>query len=123
MSDSDLLHKLREWKKNGGEIILMGDFNQHIYEGKLQEAFTAEDIGLEKQFRKLYDKDAPFSHTSGSTPICRVFAASGINCKAALISSHKAGVGDHRLHVFDFLVESILGLDTPAVCKPDGQKL
>ena len=46
--DSNLLHELREWKKNGEEIILLGDFNQHIYEGKLQEAFTAEDIGLEE---------------------------------------------------------------------------
>jgi hypothetical protein len=101
----------------------MGDFNQNIYEGKLQEAFTAEDIGLEEQFRKLYDKNAPLSHTSGSPPIFGVFATSGINCKAALISSHKAGVGDHRLHVFDFSAESLLGLDTPAVCKPDGRKL
>jgi hypothetical protein len=28
-----------------------------------------------------------------------------------------------RLHVFDFSTESLLGLDTPAVCKPDGRKL
>ena len=99
----------------------MGDFNQHIHEGKLQEVFTADDIGLEEQFRKLYKEDAPFSHISGSTPICGVFATSGIKCKAALISSHKAGVGDHRLCVFDFSEESILGLDIPALCKPDGE--
>ena len=84
MFHSDLLHELREWKKNGEEIILMGDFNQPIYEGKLHEAFTAEDIGLEEQFRKLYDEDAPFSHTSGSTPTCGVFATSGINCEAGI---------------------------------------
>ena len=72
-------------EEKGEEIILVGDFNQHIYEGKLQEAFTAEDIGLEEQFRKLYDKDAPFSHTSGSTLICGGFVNLGINCKSALI--------------------------------------
>ena len=48
MFDADLLNDLRGWKKNGEEIILMGDFNQHIYEGKLQEAFTSDDIGLEE---------------------------------------------------------------------------
>ena len=67
---------------------MVGDFNQHIYEGKLQEAFMAEDSGLEEQFRKLYD---------GSTPIHDAFATSGINYIAALISGHKAEVGDHRL--------------------------
>ena len=118
MFDYDLLLDLREWKKNGEEIILMGDFNQHIYEGKLQEAFTAEDIELEEQFRELCDEDSPFS-----TPICRVFATSGINCEAALISSHKVGVGDHRLHIFDFSAELILGLDTPAIYKPDERRL
>ena len=51
--------------------------------------------------------------------ICNI----GINCEVALIPSHKAGVGDHRLHVFEFSAESLLGIDTPAVCKPDGRKL
>ena len=60
-------------EENGEEIILMGDFNQHIYAGKLQEAFTVEDIGPEEQFRKLYAEDAPFSHTIGSTRICVFF--------------------------------------------------
>ena len=100
-----------------------GDFNQHIYKGKLQEAFAVEDIGLEEKFRKLYDDDALFSHITGSIPICCVCAISGIDCEAALISSHKAGVGDHRLHVFDFSAESILGLEIPAVCKPGGRNL
>ena len=63
-----------------------------MYEGQIQEACTAEDIGLEEQFRELYDEDEPFSHTSGSAPIYGVFVTLGINCKAALISSHKAGV-------------------------------
>ena len=98
----------------------MADFNQHIYEGKLQETFTAEDIGLEEQFRKLYDKNAPFSHASGSALIYGVFATSGINYEATL---HKAGVGDHRLHAFDFSANSLLGIDTPAIYRPDGRKL
>ena len=100
----------------------MDDFTQHIYEG-LQEVFTVEDIGLNEQFRKLYAEDAPFSHTSGSTLICGVLETSGIDCEAALISSHKAGMEYHRLHVCDFSAECILGLNTPAVCKPDGRNL
>ena len=79
----------------------MGDLNQHGYEGKLQEAFNAEDIGLEEQFRKLFDEDAPFSRISGSTPIYGVFVTSRIDCEAALISSHRAVVGYHRLGLFD----------------------
>ena len=66
MFDSDLLLDLREWKKNEERIIPQGDFNQHIYGGKLQEAFMVENIGSEEQFRKLYDKNVPLSHASGS---------------------------------------------------------
>ena len=123
MFDYDLLVNLCEWKKNGEEVILMGYFNQHLHEGKLQEVFTAEDIGLEDQSRKLNVEDAPLSHNNGSTPICGVFAKSGMNCESASISSYKGGMGDHRLHVLYFSAESILGLDTPSVCKPDRQNL
>ena len=31
MFDSDLPADLCEWKKNGEEIILMGDFSHHMY--------------------------------------------------------------------------------------------
>ena len=99
MFDTDLLGDLRKWRKNGEEIILMGDFNQNIQKGKPQETLTADDIGLEEQFRKLYDKDAPFSHMSGSTPICSMFVTSGINYEAALILKHKAGVGAQTAHI------------------------
>ena len=51
-------------ENNGEEIVPIGDFNLPIYEGKLQEAFMAEDIELEEQFRKVYDENVPFSYTS-----------------------------------------------------------
>ena len=60
-------------EENGEERTLMGDFNQRIYKEKSQEAIAAEDVGLEEQFRKLYDKNALFSYITGSTPIYGVF--------------------------------------------------
>ena len=57
---------------------------------------------MTEQFRKLFNEDAPFSHKSGSTPILGVFATGGIDCTSAFIAQHGSGVGDHRLHIFDF---------------------
>ena len=47
-SGANLLQKLCKWMKNGDEVILMDNFNQHIYEGKLQEGLVSDDIGLEE---------------------------------------------------------------------------
>ena len=121
--DMDLIAEISEWREQDDEVILMGDFNQDIYRGSLGKHLRSDDIGMTEQFKKLFDEDAPFSHATGQTPICGVFATCGIECVAAFISQHGSGVGDHRLNVFDFSAESLLGLLAPATVKPAGRNL
>ena len=127
MFDKHLLELLRGWRRDGDEVLLMGDFNEDIYEGELALTLKEEDLLLEEQFRKTFSQDAPFSHFSGSKPICGIFASPGIDCTTAFIDKHKMnggmGVGDHRLHIFDFSAQSLLGLDTPTMKKPTSRNL
>ena len=61
----------------------------------------------------------------GNLPIMGCFATSGVVVKAYFISDHHAygSVKDHRLHVIDFSLQSIVGADLPRVTKRSGWKL
>ena len=72
--DRDLLIQLRTWRANNEEVVLMGDFNQSVYTSDFAKLLGEEDIQLTEQYRKLYDKEAPFSHVSSQLSICGVFA-------------------------------------------------
>ena len=126
--DKDLFKLLRSWRMADDEIILMGDFNDNIYTSLFARTLKEEDIELNEQFHKTHLEKAPASHFTGSKPIIGIFATPGIDChQSAFISKYKTaggqGVGDHRLHIFDFSTLSILGLITPATMKPGARKL
>ena len=46
MFQADLLRLIRSWKTAGDEIILMGDFNENVYEGNLARNLLHEDIRM-----------------------------------------------------------------------------
>ena len=119
----DLLSLLRKWRAANEEVILMGDFNEDIYKDKLGRALLGEDIQMCEQYHRLCGEKAPFSHITGKRPIMGVFASPGIDCTAALICAHKIGVGDHRMHVFDFSSQSLLGIESPVAKRPSGRNL
>jgi hypothetical protein len=121
--DVHITDMIRQWRDNDTEVILMGDFNDNVYEGSLARILASADIRLTEQFQRLFNQDAPYSHITGTEPISAVFASPGINCEAAFISCHEAGVGDHRLHVFDFDAESLLGITAPATRRPRARNL
>jgi hypothetical protein len=124
-ADRCLVEDLRSWKNKGEEIILLGDFNQCIYNSELAKTLTGQDLCMEEQFRKLHGEDAPNSHMTGKLPIMGCYATSGITVKAYVIARHHAqgSVGDHRLHIIDFCTRSILGTNLPTVTKRSGRKL
>ena len=93
---------LKSWKKDGEEIILVGDFNDNIYTIHFAQIRIHRNVGLVEQYHKLFGEEAPFSHASGLTPIMGVFTTAGVEVTKALLSQHKvkSTVGNHRLHVF-----------------------
>ena len=80
-----LLTKLREWRADCKEILLIGDFNQDVYSIPIARHLTSADIGLEEQFQKLHGSRAPFSHMTGKKAIMAVYATSGITVRSYFI--------------------------------------
>ena len=64
MFDTQLLELMRGWRSDDEEIILMGDFNTHVYESHLATQLRKDDICLQEQFQKLFDSDAPYQQMS-----------------------------------------------------------
>ena len=58
-------------------------------------------------------------------PIMGCFATSGVEIKAYFISDHHAygSVKDHRMHMIDFFLHSVIGDNLPRVTKRSGWKL
>ena len=54
LADGRLLAKLREWRADGEDILLMGCFNHDAYGSPLAGHLTNANIGLEEQFQKLH---------------------------------------------------------------------
>ena len=124
-ADKDLLNQLRQWWSKDKEIILVGNFNQNMYTLHFAGQLTADGIGLEEQYSKLHEEQAPFSYVRGTEPIMGCFATSDVFIRNYFMVSHGASgsVGDHRLHIVDFYALSILGVKLPAVIKRAGRRL
>ena len=114
------------WRSSGEDIILGGDFNDDIYNSPFAKALGGDDIQMREQYSLLFREDAPHSHVSGmKKPLMGAFALSGVRVMAAFMSKHHSplGVGNHRLHIYDFKMTSILGMETPMVTRLLGRLL
>ncbi len=115
MFQADLLHLMRSWKTAGDEIILMGDFNENVYEGNLAQHLLHEDIRMSKLCQKTTGSRLPNIHIRGSVPIDAVFATAGILCTAVTLLPHRMGVGNHRVFLLDIESDTLLGDVFPRV--------
>ena len=76
--DEDFLAQLSQWLKQGEEIVLMLDMNDNIYTSRF--ARRLRKLGFEELFQRTNSAKAPYSHITGSEPICAVFVTQGIDC-------------------------------------------
>jgi hypothetical protein len=115
MFQADLLHLIRSWKTAGDEIILMGDFNENIYEGNLARNLLHEDIRMSELCQHTTGSRLPNTHIHGSVPVDAVFATAGISCTAVTLLPHRVGVGDHYVFLLDIESDTLLGDVFPQV--------
>jgi len=97
-----LISQLLTWKEKGYDIILVGDFNENVYSGRIAKRLGEPDLNMEEQCLKCTRSPLPPSHISGTTPVCAVYATAGIEVVNVFVLEHHGGVGDHRLIVADF---------------------
>lgn len=115
MFQADLLLLIRSWKTAGDEIILMGDFNENVYEGDLARNLLHDDIRMSELCQHTTGSRLPNTHIRGSVPIDAVFATAVISCTAVTLLPHRMGVGDHRVFLLDIESDTLLGDVFPRV--------
>ena len=116
-----LVKQLLIWKNKGDNIILVGDFNEDVYQDALATRLKEDDLLMNCQYQRINDEHLPNSHETGQRPLMTMFATEGIECTNAYAAAHGAHVGDHRLLVYDFQAPSILGTHLPHMPRPPGR--
>jgi hypothetical protein len=118
-----LVSQLAVWKTSDNDIILLGDFNEHIYNSRLARRITADDLNFKEMCHHHTGINLPPTFRTGSIPIDGIFATSGIECVNVTLLPHLAGVGDHRCFIIDFSSESVIGTDFPNIVRVASRKL
>jgi len=119
----DLIAQLLRWKGEEYEIILLGDYNEHVYEDRLTRRLAYDDLRMQEQCLAVNGEHLPPTFNRGSPPLDAAFATAGINCASATIFQKNRGVGDHRCFVLDFQSTSVIGDVFPRVVPAAGRKL
>ncbi len=118
-----LVAQLGIWKTSDNDIILLGDFNEHVYNGRLARRLLANDFNFREMCHHHTGRKLPPTFRSGSNPIDGIFATSGIECVNITLLPHLGGVGDHRCFIIDFSSESVIGTDFPNIVRVAARKV
>ncbi len=118
-----LVSQLAIWKTSDNGIILLGDFNEHIYSGCLAKKITADDLNFKEMCHHHTGLHLPPTFRTGSIPIDWIFATSGIQCVNVTLLPHLGGVGDNRCFIIDFSSKSVIGTDFPNIVRAASRKL
>jgi hypothetical protein len=118
-----LVLQLVQSKQIDNDIILLGDFNEHIYSGCLSQRLAMVDLSFVELCWKHTGKPVSPTHCSGSAPIDGIFATSGMDCVNAFILPHYGGIGDHRCFIMDISLDSMIGTSFQNIVRCAAQKL
>jgi hypothetical protein len=84
------------WKHSHSDIILLGDFNENVYSGRISKRLSQPDLMFSEQCLQCTGIHIPPTFRDGTTPIDAIFATAGIECANAYILPPREGVGIHR---------------------------
>jgi hypothetical protein len=104
-----LIAQLVVWKATDTDIILLGDFYENVYTGRIVKQLEQVDLNFNEQCLGCTGKHIPPTFRDGIVPIDAVYATAGVECVNAYILPHKGGIGDHRCFITDFSSSSLLG--------------
>ncbi len=103
-----LIAQLVIWKTTDADIILLGDFNENVYTGRIAKRIVQADLNFSKQCLGCTVLHIPPTFRDGSMPINAVYATAGIECVNTYILPHKGGIGDHRCFIINFSSPSVI---------------
>ncbi len=118
-----LVTQLALWKTSDNDIILLGDFNEHVYNGQLAQRITSPDLNFREICQHHTGQFLPPTFRTGSIPIVGIFATHGIECANVTLLPHLGGVGDHQRFIINFTSKSVIGNDFPNIVRCATRKL
>jgi hypothetical protein len=105
-----LIAQLDVWKTTAADIILLGDFNENVYTGRIAKCLVQADLNFSKQCLGCTGTHIPPTFRDGVMPIDAVYATAGIKCVNAYILPHNGGIGDYRCFIINFSLLSVIGM-------------
>jgi hypothetical protein len=118
-----LIAQLIVWKHSDLDIILLGDFNENVYTGKIAKRLALPDLVLSEQCLQCTGMHVPPTFRGSTVPIDVLFATAGIECVNAYILPHKGGVGNHQCFILNFMSSSVIGTKFSNIVRCSARKL
>ncbi len=118
-----LITQLLLWKSINNNIVLLGNFNENVYTGRLAARLSADDLNFVELCQKHTGILIPLTHRKGSAPIDGIFATPGITCVNAFILPQYGGVSNHRCFIINLTSESLIGTSFPNIVHCSARKL
>jgi len=120
----DLVAQLKKWRAEGDRLIVCLDANADIYQKELGKALTDSDgLNLSEVVGDFTGTPVGATFFRGSKPIDGVWASKDIQVVNACIMPAGYGVGDHRMFVVDFRLQSLVGASPPKVVRVAARRL
>jgi Reverse transcriptase (RNA-dependent DNA polymerase) len=117
-----LKEQIIQWKQDGYQIIVAGDFNEDVRSNNVKNFFA--QLSMEELIIKQHGTNIPNTYINGSTPIDGIFATIGIIPQFSGYTPFTWGMySDHRLLWVDLDMTLILGSNAPPLWKPQARRM
>ena len=120
----DLIGQLKEWRNAGDRLIVCLDANENIYTKSIGRALTSHmGLAMREVVGEFTGRQLGATFFRGSKPIDGVWATPDVRVTGACAMPCGFGIGDHKLFVVDFNLESLVGQAPPRVIRAAARRL
>eukprot|EP00956_Cyclotella_meneghiniana_P004926 scaffold6070_cov41-Cyclotella_meneghiniana.AAC.5 len=121
----DLINQLVQWREEGDRLIVCLDaINEDIYSKEIGRQLTAADgLGMNEVVGEYTGSKLGATYFRGTKPIDGVWATNDLQVVGACVMPAGYGIGDHRLFVVDFRIDSMVGVTPPKIVRLAARRL
>ena len=120
----DLVRQLKSWRENGDRLIVCMDANEDIYKKSIGKELTETNgLNMKEVVGEYTGRPLGATFFRGSKPIDAVWATPDLEVVGACVMPAGFGVGDHRMFVVDFRLESLVGAAPPKIVRAPSRRL
>jgi hypothetical protein len=121
---TDLVEQLEKWRAEGDRLIVCLDVNEDIYKKSIGKALTnPSGLNMNEVVGDFTGEKLGATHFRGSKPIDGIWATKDIGVTGACVMPVGFGVGDHRMFIVDFRLDSMIGTNPPKVVRASSRRL